>query len=77
MSLANLIGKTKTQLAAITDDSTDADKSYMEDNVHQYLVDITSTLQTERRNVIDNGAVGDGVADDTTEIQAAIASLPT
>lgn len=75
MSLAPLISKTKAQLAAITDDSTDADKTYMEDNVHQYLVDITSALQTERRNILDYGAVGDGVADDSSAIQAAIDSL--
>ncbi len=69
MSLANLIGKAKAALAVITDDSTDADKTYMEDNVHQYLVDITSTLQTERRNVRDYGDAN------TASIQAAIDSL--
>jgi len=75
MSLANLIGKTKSQLAAIVDDQTDADAAYMEDNVHQYMVDITSTFQSERRNVKDYGAVGDGVADDSSAIQAAIDSF--
>jgi len=47
----------------------------MEDNVHQYLVDITSSLQSERINVIDYGAVGDGVADDSSALNAAAAAL--
>ena len=82
MSLANLISKTKVALANITefdgsnrDTATKLTKTYMEDNVHQYLVDITSSLQSERRNVIDYGAVGDGVNDDAIAIQAAIDSL--
>ena len=82
MSLANLINKTKVALANITefdgsnrDTATKLTKTYMEDNVHQYLVDITSTLQSERINVIDYGAVGDGVVDDSASIQAAIDSF--
>jgi len=82
MSLANLISKTKVALANITefdgsnrDTATKLTKTYMEDNVHQYLVDITSTLQSERKNVLDYGAVGDGVVDDTSAIESAIAAL--
>jgi len=75
MSLANLINKTKVTLANITefdgsnrDTATKLTKTYMEDNVHQYLVDITDALQ---------GGGGILSSNDYVTIQAAITGLPT
>lgn len=75
--LQNLIGKTKAQLASITDLTTKANKAYMEDNVHQYLVDLTAAIQSQAIDVKNYGAVGDGVADDTSAINAAITAAAT